>query len=280
MNSLTKTLGALSMIALSGSVASAQTLVLEDGNSTAGFSLTAGIQQISWTVDGIDHLASQQFAIQIGGNPTVFLDDTDITDFRLVNTDRDPGDDALAAQITFDVEDVSVQTIYSLNGGADGSGSSLMKETILIENNGDDDVAISFFQLVDFDLAGTPFDTSVALTNAQTAVQIDTSNGVVQATMIFTDDGAGSPELLDVVAQIGFASDVTAAVMNGSLTFVPVFNSSGDLAFAVQWDLLLAPGDSFVITDDRIIEVLEPIPTPGAIAVFGAAGLAACRRRR
>jgi len=272
--------GIVSLIAACGSSASATTLTLEDANSTASFSLTAGLQQISWVVDGIDHLASQRFALKIGNQPTQFLDDTDITDFRLIDTDRDPGNDKLGALITFEVEELEVRTLYSLIGGAAESGSSLMKETIFIENNSDDDIELSFFQLVDFDLAGTPFDTSVSLVNEQTAVQIDTSNGVTQASMIYTDDGSASPELLDVIAQVGLAEDVIEAVMNGSLVFTPTFDGSGDLAFAVEWQIVLAPGESFVIADARTIQVLEPIPAPaGALAMF-AGGLLAARRRR
>lgn len=58
-----------------------------------------------------------------------------------------------------------------------------------------------------------------------------------------------------------------------------VTGSPGDFSGAFQWTFALAPGASFSILSVLSVNTL-PIPTPGALALFGFAGLAAARRRR
>ncbi len=252
--------------------AMAQSYTLEDFNSDAFFNLTAG-NQISWRVDGVSQLFNQRFFYRDStmgdevGVDTLALTGHQATD---TNTFDDPRVDTLATRYAA-ANGLEFRISYTLRGGALGSGTSDLAETIRIQNNGLASVSLSFFQYVDFDLGGTAGGDLGEILGGDSVFQQDTfGNFTVNETVV-----APAPTHY----QIGQFPSIVNMFGDGLVSNLNDFGGPlgpTDITWAFQWDITLAPGGNFIISKDKLLY----IPTPGAAALLGLSGLLAARRRR
>lgn len=257
-------LGAI--LALAGS-ASAQ-IVLADANSFVSFTdftgSGGGTFQDGWEVDGISQLFVQDFILNFrDANGSQFLDSFQGA-ASVFNTNSDPGLDTLTVEYA-NVNGLAVETTFVLRGGSANSGRSDLAEIIRLVNNSGSTMSFSFFQRVDLDLNGDIFDASATIVNANAVQQID---GIFGAS-----ETVNTPA--PTIGMVGNPTEVSDAIFIDEQLDGTAFASNGDLAWAWQWDITLAPGDSFLISKDKSI-----VPTPATIALLGVAGVAATRRRR
>ena len=253
----------MASVALAGGVN-----VLSDENSTATFDTASG--QVNWLVDGVNQLFVQEFYFRRAGDTQELrVDSTNLTLDGIFTSDTNPftntDDDALA-QLYSDGNGLHIETLFTLRGGTAGSSNADIAEQIIIRNNSNSTMTLSFFQFVDFDLGGDFSDDSGQIINGNTAQQFDddffVSETVVTPSPTFFQMG-------NAVAMSDMFNDGAIDNLDGTASF------AGDVAWAFQWDIVLAAGEQFIITKDKSI-----VPAPGSMMLLGTAGLIATRRRR
>lgn len=248
--------------------AHATAITLSDLNSAAVVETgptNAGVQ--SWFVDGQVQMGGQWFfiggggsaaPIEVLGNQLEVLSDT--------NPFTDPAPDTLALRYGSGGPLLADVTM-TLRGSLPGSGASDLAETIMLSNVGRESLDFSFFQFVDFNLGGTPGGDTAQVMNANTVRQ--TTKGVL-AEEVATQ----APD----VFQVGEAADVLSAIQSGALVAQAGPYSGDNTAFGLQWNIHLDPGQSFLISKDKRIQVPEPASV--GLVLMGLAGLGLRARRR
>src|SRR5699024_6276990 len=133
-------------------------------------------------------------------------------------------------------------------------------------------VNLSFFNYFDFDVAGTSAGDSATLMSDNPALRmriVDTNGSIAEA------------RALDASAyQVGSFSNVRNLLTNANadnlnntgLPFGP-----GDFTGAVQWDVLLNPGNTITLQSSFL---LNPVPEPATMTALALGAVALLRRRR
>jgi len=247
------------VVAIAGS---ASAFTLNDRNASAEFA-AGGMEQVSFSIDGTEQLASQSFFIQLGGGGVVDLASVAYATASTINADFDAGDEVFEA--SQQVDDFLIEYRITINGGLPGSNNATMAVFVDVTNNGNSAEVMQFIQFADFNLSGSANDQSVVFLNDNTVIQDDGA--------LVVEETATTPQ--PDSWQVGLAADVLAAASAGSLDNT-LDGGPGDLAWALAWDRTLAAGQTFQLSKAISIE----IPTPGTMALIGLAGLAVAKRRR
>lgn len=250
--------------------AQAAITTLFDGNSAATIDDTGAFAGMTgWNVGGVNQLALQGFWYRITGmNREDNIGTLPIAGILVTDTNGfvDPRPDTLS--IRYQGAGFYIEVSWRLQGGTASSFSSDIAEQIRIVNNGNGPLAMSFFQYSDFDLGGTALDQSVSISGGQIARQSDV--GFVMSETVVTP----APTRFEAGNFPGILNRLNDnAVDNLNNVTGPI--GPGDLAWAFQWDMVINPGGSILISKDKQI-----VPTPGTIALLGLAGMIASRRRR
>ncbi|MBL4591724.1 MAG: hypothetical protein JKY96_07160 [Phycisphaerales bacterium] len=269
MNTKKTIVAALALAGLATSALAGGPYELGDGNSTATFDTASG--QINWTVDGVSQLFGQEFYFRRAGDTREYrLDSTNMSLDGVFATDTNPFTDTrddTFGQLYSDGQGLQIETRFSLLGGTAGSGMSDLAEQIILRNNSNATMTISFFQFVDFDLGGDAFDDFGQIVGGNTAQQSDDDGFFISETVV-------TP--LPALFQMGSSADLNNLFNDGAISNLDGTASfSGDVAWAFQWNITMAAGQSFLISKDKLV-----VPTPGTMALLGAAGFMASRRRR
>jgi hypothetical protein len=250
----------------------AQIVTLVNNNSIAQVNTGSSAGMFYWSVDGQNQLAQQWFWYRIGNNAEAPINTISAPTITLPN--------AQTLYTTYGNVGYSVQVNYSLTGGLSGSGRSDIGESITINNYTAASLDFHFFQYSDFDLGG--------VTGGQT-IQLGKNLGGFFNEAQQTGPGATLDESLTVAApgaQHGEANFFNATLVKLNNGVPDNLNDNagplgpGDATWALQWDLLIAPGSSALISKDKYIQ-LSPIPEPSTLALIslGLAGIALRSRR-
>lgn len=258
---MNRALKGLALLAVMGSVPAFSQVLLVDQNSTANINPNTSAGMDNWTVDGINHLFQQWFWYRINNAAEQSIDtiSAPVVQQPLANL----------AKITYNNGTIKVETTYLLTGGSAGSNHADIAESIRITNVGTFSYSVSFFQYTDFDIGGTFSNDTVVRTNANAFQQWD---GVF---------GASETIATPVAAhwQGGLFPTILNSLTDGNPTTLTDTGSglTGDCSFAWQWDMTLNPGQTFLISKDKMI-----VPEPGTFVALGIglAGLLAARKRR
>jgi hypothetical protein len=248
-------------------------ITLVDNNSVAQVDNGSSAGMFNWSVDGQNQLAQQWFWYRVGNNPEASINTISAPTITTPN--------ARTLYTTYNNGAFSVEVDYSLTGGLAGSGHSDIGESIRINNLTATPLDFHFFQYSDFDLGGTPGGQTVQLGRDLSGTHF---NEALQ-----TGPGAILDESITVAApganhgEAAFFNSTLVKLNNG----VPdTLNDNagpvgpGDATWALQWDLVIAPGGSALISKDKYIQLAAAVPEPSTLALIsvGLAGLA--RRRR
>jgi hypothetical protein len=252
---LTAVLLAASLIALfTAAPAQSQTVMIADGNSTAHFDLgSTGLGMDAWTINGINQLQEHSLWFRVGTSPVQPINALTLLSYV-------PSGNRLDATYTSSAG-FSIDATWTLMGASPGFGQSDISELIRITNSSPTPLDFHFWQFVDLNLLGTPFDTWVSIVGGNTARQYD---GV-----------AAASETADVPSpsryEAGYRTNVLADLHAETLLNIAT-QTNGDLAWAFQWDRQIAPGGSLIINKDSNLDI---VPEPGSLALLGV-GLLAC----
>jgi uncharacterized protein (TIGR03382 family) len=256
------------------SLSAAQQFTLSDGNSSARFNTNTAAGQDQWVVNGLNHMNQQWFWIRAGTDTrenslnTLVQQSVATVDTNAFSDNRV---DTLSVLYRDTNNRFSVEANFTIRGGGGTSFLSDITEQLRITNiQSTGNLTLSLFEYVDLNINGTANDTSGAIQNGRVAVQ--------------DEAGLGSSEVVVTPAPSRFQVALTPAILN-ALNDAAVTNLTnaagpvgpGDVSWAFQWDVTLAPGQVLLVSKDKQISI---IPTPGSmgLAMIGAALLV--RRRR
>jgi len=172
----------------------------------------------------------------------------------------------------------SIEVSYSLLGGAEGSGFSMIGEQIKITNLSGSPLDFHFFQYVDFDLGGS---------NLGDTVQLGQNNsGLFDSAYQNKGSSYFADEIVSPGAQHGEAG-LYPSIYNKLTDNSPTTLSddsgpvTGDATWAFQWDAAIPVGGSFSIGLNKSVYVAIPVPEPSVLVLFPMAlALLGTARRR
>lgn len=253
----------------------AQIVTLTDQNSVAQIDTGSSAGMFNWSVQGQNQLAQQWFWFRVGPSGAE----------HPINTISAPTittPNARTLYTTYNNGAFSVEVDYSLTGGSAPSGRSDIGESIRINNLTGAPLDFHFFQYSDFDLGG--------LTGGQT-VQLGRNLGGFFNEALQTGPGAILGETVrsdtGVVpgaahGEVGLFNATLVKLNNGVADNLndnagPI--GPGDATWALQWDMLIDPGSSALISKDKFIQLTVPEPSALALISVGLAGLALRKRR-
>jgi len=246
---------------------------LVDNNSLAQFDTANQVNNFSWFVDGNNQLASEAFWFRIGnvgGEQSVHTLPIGVQGTTDGNFDGNP--DTLF--VRYLGAGFKIETKYTLAGGTPGSGSSDMGEQISIVNLSASPLDFHFFEYADFNLSGGP--DSAVFQNINT---VDQSNPSFNLTETVVTPPASHREIAFFPVTLTKLNDGLPTTLSD--TPLGVIVGPGDVTWAYQWDFLLQPGDTFIISKDKNIGI-PPIPEPGigALLSIGFGLLVSASRKR
>ena len=242
---------------------------LIDQNSAVTIVTNSSAGQNHWVVDGSDVLHQQWFWYRVGNVGGQNSIDTLPAQFALSDTDFfvDNHLDTLTALYT--AAGFTIQLKLSLTGGASGSQTADMAETIRITNTSTTQpLDFHFFQYVDFNLSASADTATMA--NANTVDQFGSGQSVSETV---ATPAPGHHEI-----------DVTPTILNlltgGSAVTLNDANSAGpaDVSWAFEWDVTLNAGGTLLISKDK--HLLVPEPTAFMLTALAFGGLLLFPRRR
>jgi len=262
--------------------ARAVSVVLQDSNSLVtidvdgpGGGAAGGVRE--WLMDGVNQNKLEWFWYRLGeGGPEVPINALGRSWMKVSDTNEDPGLDTLSVRYG-STAGLHVEAQFNLMGGEPGSGTSDLSEVIKIHNATGQYVTVHFFEYADFDLGGNPQDLEVRITGGNTAWQRDK---VSITDYLMAETPAISPDLVEVSA----TGSILAGLTDGGPTTLsnfagPLYN--GDLAWAFEWDMVLAPGAEFITSKNKNISTtIVPEPLTLAGMFLGGLGLAGYLRKR
>lgn len=227
---------------------------------------------INWFVDGTSQLVQQWYWFRPSGAPgQTALGTLDLVVNQLVGSN--------GIEIGYRSNGVfAADILYTITGGANSSGYSLITETLTITNLSGSTRSIAWFEYSDLDLSGT--------NSTFNDFASGNVSGITQSDSLMTASVTHSltPDRFEITSTPGFnnglfdALDDTNTIYNLSDLGSP--SSTGDVTFASQWNLTLAANEGVTITTTKEMNL---IPEPGTVLLLGlglAALMAAHRRRR
>lgn len=244
---------------------------LSDGNSSISVDPSTSHILTGWLVDGKNQLSMQSFWYRVGA----IGGESALGTLALVDQVQASSS---SLYVKYANGQFSVETTYSLVGGADGSGTANLSQQVKITNLSGSSLDFHFFQYSDFDLTGTSAGDTVQMGqnlqgNFNEALQTKAGGSLVDT--VFTRGGThGQAALFPTI--LNSLNDGSPTILNGNAG-----PTTGDATWAVQWDQVIAAGGSLLIGIDNNIQLI-PVPEPSAAALipFGFAALFVVKRFR
>ena len=237
---------------------------LIDQNSDVTIMTNSSAGQNHWVVDGSDALHQQWFWYRVGNVGGQNSIDTLPAQFTLTDTDDNGQLDTLTARYTG--AGFTIRLGLTLTGGAIGSQTADMAETVRITNTSGQPLDFHFFQYVDFNLSASADTATMA--NANT---VDQFGGIKSVSETVATPPPSHHEIALTPTILNLLDSGSAVTLNDA-------NSAGpdDVSWGFEWDVTLDVGNTLLISKDKHLVV----PEPGSfmLTAAGLAGLWFARR--
>lgn len=255
----------------SAAVSQGVVFTLQDDNSTVAIEVDSQLGMHDWIIDGVNVLPPagggitdfrQWFWYRLGTSAEASVDT--LTRGATGTTDTDFNGDADTLFVPYSGSGFEFRIRMKLDGGAAGTGLSDIAEQIEIRNTGTETLSLSFFQYGDLDL-GAP-DEMVSFPNSNAVLESGPLGQVLETvhTPVATHHEAAAFSSQIDAFNDGDADDLSDTPAIGGAAIGP-----GDITWAFQWDVALAPGGSFLISKDKHVTIPEP-STALLVALGGA----------
>jgi hypothetical protein len=249
--------------------------VLTDGNSVATVDPFSQAGMFSWKVQGQEQLHQQWFWFRVGNTAEHSIDTISAPVVQRPNP--------RSMTTTYGNAQYNIRLDYTLSGGsfvAPGQTAvSDMGESITINNTSGESLDFHFFQYSDFDLGGPGNDNIRLGRNLHglfnEAAQTDPFAGITETVV---SPGANHGEVAFFNTTLTKLNDGVADTLNDN-DGGPNGLGPGNVTWALQWDILLAPGASAIISKDKYLQV-QIVPEPSVLALLGVAVLGCAVRQR
>ena len=249
-------------------------ITLTDLNTTVQVYSQSNAGIGSWTVNEVNQLNREWFWFRVGDasptNPEQSIDTLNRVFNAATDNPPNPGSDYLYQQFAQNGQ-FRVELKYSLTGGEIGTGDSDLGLSIKIVNTSAQPLDFHFFQLADFDLAGTSGSDEAWVANANLIGQWNVTRGNSTSTVTVNP----SPSL----TQVDLHSNIYNLMTNSQgddLNGTGGWAVPGNIEWGCQWNVTLAPNANLMISEDQI---LVPEPATVTLLAIGALGLLRNRRK-
>jgi hypothetical protein len=165
----------------------------------------------------------------------------------------------------------AVLSMTLTDGGS--SGAAMVTHTMTITNTSANPLDLALFNYLDYDIGGSATgDTATWEDQANDILRISQAPNFglyqgVNADNFWVTDWGATPTVRTELTDTAVDDLTNAALPAGAIDFTGAF----------QWNRVLGVGDSTSVT--AIMTINQTIPTPGALALLGLAGLVGRRRR-
>ena len=281
------------LLGMAAASADGETITLVNRNATAVFGPQAtdetdelGLN--SWTVDGYNHAYGRWFWYRVGSQTSESpINGSDVLEHvRSTSFDLEDGPEPDVMLVDYaDTETATTPETFAvgirsfLTGGSTGSNRSGIMETVRIENlDLDSALQITLFEYADFDVRGSGEDDAAIVTGSpkNTVRQTDPAGIVIETVATPPPTHYEIAEYEDIFDRLDDGS-VTTLYDTGS----PMIDD--DVTWAFQWDLVIEPGDTFLLSQSINLRPGDPtVPEPSSwvLAAWGLLAAAFIRRRR
>jgi hypothetical protein len=255
-------------------------LSLQDQNATVNIDPSSQLGLYDWVTDGVNVAPPagggindyrQWFWYRVGNTGEQSIDNLNLAG---ASTTVNPLDgDTNGAVIGYYGTGFSLQLTVSLVGGLPGSHTSDITEQIAIDNtNATGNLDFHFYQYGDFQLNPPLVGSEMVSFVNSNAVDEHGAMGDVQETAITPVPSHREAEPFPVTINELNSGTPTTLADNSSA-------GPGDITWAYEWDVSIAPGQSFIISKDMHLQ-LVPEPSTIALVLAGLSGLIVIRRKR
>ncbi|MGA2246907.1 MAG: hypothetical protein ABSH48_18085 [Verrucomicrobiota bacterium] len=228
-------------------------IILQDRNSVVQISPANDLGVCFWTVDGVSQLFQHWFWMQGGPGGTTQIS------FDLISPPYRVAWSSSNAVLAFLSSRLSLQLAFTLQGGATGSKSAVLTETVTLTNLSGAVLEPWLYDYADFDLAGSWTNDTLSFPTQQTAVQ--EGKGMVATQTVspspYAWEGSFYAIILDELDSPG------NAILSDSI--IPP--EAGDQTFAFQWQTYLNPGQVFVLVATNSIQPSDPSLQPVPVSL-------------
>ena len=241
-----------------------QVVNLTNNGSFASINAGTGTQGnqglFDWHIgSGPNNVVQQVYAFRVGTGPV-----NTVNSISAPNIVQPTGD---LADITYTngTSFFDITFRYLLTGG--GSSSSDLAEVTTLINRGNTNLVFSLYEY-DFFRPGGVVGGTGTLLNSST-IRHQNAGGMV------TVGATNIPDRWE----INPSATVVTDLLSGTLTNAnSPFTSPNDISFAFQWNVVVAPGQTWQMSKDKL---LNPVPEPcSLLALAGLAAMTARRRRK
>ncbi len=229
-----------------GGTGNATAITLTDGNSSATINASSQAGMNSWTVDGVNQLNQQWFWYRVGATGREYSVDT-IGAPTITGT-------ANTAEIKYFAPKFSVTLSYTLLGGLNGSGTADVAKIIRINNTSASSLDFHFFEYSNFYIGGSSDNTISFDPSMPNTIDQSDLSGATSQTVATPYPSHWEIAYYDTTLQK--LNNPTATTLSDSNTV----SGSGNVTWAFQWDRVLLPGRSLLISNDT--GVILPVPEP------------------
>ena len=250
----------------------AQTNLAPGDNSSAQvFTTGANAGVVDWTIDGQNILNSsvgglQWFYYSVGGGTPSGIQNFGSASSTAVTF---PTSDSASFGTTYTAgSGNTIKNVYTLTGGAPGSGTSDLTEVVRVQNNQASPLVFHFFQYAHFTIPSSTAELDAITVGGVPGYWLAQVNGgLLLQEHISGTLNPGAPE--------GTIAPPTIATLTSTSGFAlpgPAVTVSGPgSGWLLEWDVTIAPNGNFTLSKDLNV---TGVPEPSTLALLSA-GLAA-----